>query len=73
MGLEENYENLANAIVKQAAKDWQSAMKRLRKKPGNKAAQAQRDECEQFFRSDWFTVLTGVDGEFLMRKLKEEL
>ena len=73
MGLEENYQNLANAIVKQAAKDWLRAMKRLKKKPGNKAAQETRDECERFFRSGWFEQLTGADGEFLLRKLKEEL
>lgn len=73
MGLEENYQNLANAIVKQAAKDWLGAMKRLKKKPGNKIAQETRDECERFFRSGWFEQLTGVDGEFLLRKLKEEL
>ena len=73
MGLEENYQNLANAIVKQAAKDWLGAIKRLKKKPGNKTAQETRDECERFFRSGWFEQLTGVDGEFLLRKLKEEL
>ena len=29
MGLEENYQELAIAIIKQAAKDWQLAAKRL--------------------------------------------
>ena len=29
-------------------------------------------DCEDFFRSDWFTALTDVDGEVLLRKLQEE-
>ena len=32
------YENLANAIVLQAVKDYRDALKRLKKKPGNQAA-----------------------------------
>ena len=29
-------------------------------------------ECENFFRSRWFGVLTALDGEELIRKLQEE-
>ena len=29
-------------------------------------------ECEDFFRSRWFGVLTALDGEELIRKLQEE-
>lgn len=32
------YENLANAIVLQAVKDYRDALKRLKKKPGNQTA-----------------------------------
>ena len=32
------YENLANAIVLQAVKDYRDALKRLKKKPRNQAA-----------------------------------
>ena len=28
--------------------------------------------CEAFFRSDWFKALTELDGEMLIRKLREE-
>lgn len=45
------YENLANAIVLQAVKDYRDALKRLKKKPQNKAAMADAMECERFFRS----------------------
>ena len=29
-------------------------------------------DIEKFFRSKWYTVLTSVDGELILRKLKEE-
>lgn len=27
---------------------------------------------ERFFRSDWFHVLTRIDGEWLIKKLRKE-
>ena len=45
------YENLANAIVLQAAKDYRAARRKLKKKPGNTLAQAEIDSIERFFRS----------------------
>ena len=66
------YENLANAIVLQAVKDYRDALKRLKKKPGNQAAMSDAMECERFFRSGWYKTLTSVDGEYLIQKLREE-
>ena len=44
------YENLANAIVLQAVKDYRDALKRLKKKPGNQAAMSDAMECERLDR-----------------------
>ena len=66
-----NYENLANAIILQAAKDYRMALKCLKAK--NRTALADKDEIERFFRSQWFTVLTSVDGEMLIRSLTMEV
>ena len=66
------YENLANAIVLQAVKDYRDALKRLKKKPGKQAAMSDALESERFFRSGWYTALTSVDGEYLIQKLREE-
>ena len=66
-----NYENLANAIILQAAKDYRMALKCLKANPKNRTALA--DEIERFFRSQWFTVLTSVDGEMLIRSLTMEV
>ena len=55
------YENLAQAIILQAVKDYR------------------RTECNstkahiiRFFCSDWFKVLTNLNCEVLISKLKEE-
>lgn len=66
------YEALRNAIVLQAVKDWQSAARKLKKRPRYDPARQMRDDCERFFRSDWFEELTGMDGSAILRKLKQE-
>lgn len=67
------YENLANAIVLQAVKDYRKALKTLRLNPKSKSAKADKDELERFSRSKWYASLTSVDGELLIRKLQEEV
>lgn len=68
-----NYENLANAIVLQAVKDYRSALKRIKMNPSNKDAMSDAMECERFFRSGWYSALTKVDGEYLINKLRGEV
>ena len=68
-----NYENLANAIILQAVKYYRMALKSLKANPRNRTAMADKDEIERFFRSDWFSVLTSVDGEMLIRSLQMEV
>ena len=55
------YQELANAIVLQAVKDY-----RLHDNEQELAS------IERFFRSDWFSVLTNVDPETLITKLRKE-
>ena len=66
------YENLANAIILLAVKDYRRALKLLSKNPHSRSAMASVIEMERFFRSDWYETLTSVDGEMLIRKLREE-
>ncbi len=66
------YEKLANAIVIQAAKDYRTALRKLKRNPRNQLAKAEADSIERFFRSDWYKCLTEVDGEMVLRKLREE-
>ena len=66
------WENLANAIILQAVKDYREARKKLKKRPKNEDAKLMISDCEAFFRSDGYRALTDVDGEMLIRKLREE-
>ena len=55
------YEELANAIVLQAVKDYRLT-----------DDEAELAEIERFFRSVWFGVLSKVDPEYLIRNLRKE-
>ena len=69
----DSYEKLANAIVLQAVKDYRTALKRVARHPKDRDGLATKSECERFFRSGWFGILTGIDPEMLMRKLQMEV
>lgn len=70
--MEEAYSKFANAIVLQSVKDWRAARRKLKRKSHNESARIELESCERFFRSDWFTELTDVDGGVILRKLYEE-
>lgn len=55
------YENLANAIILQAVKDYRLT-----------DDEQKFQEIERFFRSGWFGVLSKVDPEYLIRQLRKE-
>lgn len=67
------YEELANAIILQAVKDYREALRLLSMNPNDKSAQRDKTSIERFFRSEWFSILTDLNGELLMKKLKEEV
>lgn len=55
------YENLAQAIILQAVKDYRLT---------DDKSELQEIEC--VFRSGWFGVLSKVDPEYLIKKLRKE-
>ena len=55
------YENLAQAIILQAVKDYRLT-----------DDEQELQEIERFFRSGWFGVLSKVDPEDLIKKLRKE-
>lgn len=71
--VEEPYERLANAIILQAASDYRRDLKKLKKNPQNRGVQDEVMQIEKFFHSSWYQVLTTVDGEFLIEKLRKEI
>lgn len=70
---EDPYERLANAIVLQAVSDYRVAMKKIKAHPKNREAISEALEIEKFFRSGWYSILTDVDGEYLIRRLQDEI
>lgn len=68
----DGYELLARAIILKAVDDYRSARKVLAKNPNNIFAKDKIAQCERFFLSAWFTVLSNVDGELILNKLKDE-
>lgn len=68
------YVALANGIVLQACKDYRKYYRlhlrtyRIGDKPNEKLA-----ELENFFRSDWYKTLTSVDGEYVMKRIREDV
>lgn len=70
--MDDNYQDLANAIVVRAAKDYRKALERLDETPDSVGAENEIKRIEKFFRSDYYKLLTSVDAELLMNKLKQE-
>ena len=69
----DQFEGLANAIIIQAAVDYRLALKQLRQNPLFQPAIRMRYEVERFFRSDWFSILTRINGIDLLARLKTEV
>ena len=67
------YEALANAIIEQAAKDYKSARRMVKRFPNDEKARKRAREIEGFFHSRWFGVLSEADGPELLRRLREEI
>lgn len=59
---DKNYEDLANAIIIQAVKDYRRTQ-----------SPQVRNEIKRFFKSQWFSMLTNVDGDMLIKKLEREV
>ena len=68
-----HYEALANAIIVQAVLDYKAVYKILQKNPKDRIALDQAKHIKRFFHSRWFRTLTSVDGEYLVRKIENEI
>jgi len=64
------YENLANAIIVQAAKDYLKALRILKKYPKYTDALARKKEIERFFHSEWYKHLTNINADYLISQLE---
>ena len=63
---------LANAIIEQAAKDYRKDIKTLKRHPNSKAAMEDAMKIERFLHSSWFGMLTQIDPDYLINRLRKE-
>ena len=68
-----NYQDLANAVVAQAAKDYKYYHKRIEKSPADDYAKHDVRELEAFFSSKWMKRLINIDGAEILTRIKGEL
>lgn len=73
---DEAMELLIAAIIEQAIKDYKKSYKALHNPKLNEAAKTRTKwrlkECENFFHSDWCDLLTGGNGEEILKRVQEE-
>ena len=62
--LKRNYEDLANAIILQACVDYQS------EKGDTVKSKVRKDSIVNFFYSDFFSLLTNIDPDYLIERLE---
>ena len=67
------YQNLANAIILLAVKDYKTVLRRLMRNPHNQDAQREKKRLERFFFSQWYGVLTDLDPKRLISEVKKQL
>jgi hypothetical protein len=66
----ENYQLLADAIVLLAVSDYRDAYKMRRLRPHDNVVVGKLEQIERFFRSRWFGILTGADGERFLERIE---
>ena len=66
-------QDLLNAVVVQAALDYRESAAKLIVKPGSRQAAKDLKEVKSFFLSADFCFYTSVSGEYILKKLEEEL
>jgi hypothetical protein len=68
---DECWQDLANAIIVQATADYRHALRMLRENKYNAGLLYDKESLEEFFRSDWFQVLTRLDGRRVLNDLQK--
>ena len=67
---ETGLEDLSNAIILQAVKDYRIAL--AGGSVNGRDSKSVIAECERFFQSEWFNSLTKIDCKYLMDNIRKE-
>ena len=64
-----SYDFLAHAIIEQAALDYLELKRQIDQYPRTVWLKRDLKRIQDFFTSDWFTILSDMDGEALIKQL----
>ena len=67
------WQDLANAVILQAAEDYAAACGALRRRGKRRSVYEDRmQNIEKFVSSRWYYLLSDADGEELLRNIRKE-
>lgn len=72
MSKKQPYRELANSIVLTAVDDYRELLERRIERFKKDGVYVTRHELEKFFMSEWFTILTHLNGTSVMNRLRKE-
>lgn len=64
------YQTLANAIIELAVKDYRKALKIYYLHPQKLQYRQDVEALERFFTSQWFELLTNLDGRSIVSRVR---
>ena len=67
----DGYIQLAHAIVIVAAESYKYTLLAVRHHTKSDPVYRRKEELESFFLSDWFRLLSGLDGRYFIKKMQE--
>ena len=67
----DGYIQLAHAIVIVAAESYKYTLLAVRHHTKSDSVYRRKEELESFFLSEWFRLLSGLDGRYFMKKMQE--
>ena len=67
----DGYIQLAHAIVIVAAESYKYTLLAVRHHTKSDSVYRRKEELESFFLSEWFGLLSGLDGRYFIQKMQE--
>ena len=67
----DGYIQLAHAIVAVAAESYKYTLLAVRSHTQSDSVYRRKAELESFFLSEWFGLLSGLDGRYFIKRMQE--
>lgn len=71
VSLDDGYIALAHAIVEVAAESYKYTLLALKNNTRSDSVYRRKAELESFFLSEWFSLLSGLDGRCFIKRMQE--